>query len=75
MAAGKVGYATVHAFKGLDRPAVVLTDVDDIVSERARNLFYTAISRATDRLIILVNERAKPQVIDVIRKKVAAHDG
>lgn len=73
--AGKVGYSTVHAFKGLDRPAVVLTDVEDIVSERARMLFYTAISRATDRLIILVNERAKPQVIDVIRKKVAANDG
>ena len=72
--AGKIGYGTIHAFKGLDRPAVVLTDVEDIVSERARRLFYTAISRATERLVILVHERAKPQVVDVLRKKVMVDD-
>lgn len=70
--AGKIGYGTVHRFKGLDRPAIVITDVDDFISPRARALFYTAISRATDRLTILVNERARPQVIDVLRRKVTA---
>lgn len=72
---GRIGYGTVHAFKGLDRPAVVLTDVEDIVSERARKLFYTAISRATERLVILVNERARPQIVDALRRKVTAHGG
>lgn len=71
---GRIGYGTIHSFKGLDRPAIVLTDVEDIFSAQARALFYTAISRATDRLIILVHERAKPQVVDVLRRKAVAND-
>lgn len=72
---GRIGYGTIHAFKGLDRPAIVLTDIDDIASTRARALFYTAISRATDRLTILVNERAKPQVVGLLRRKVESNGG
>ena len=71
----KVGYGTVHAFKGLDRPAVVLTDVDDILSRYAQSLFYTGISRATDRLTILVDERARDQVIEALTRTRQAYLG
>ncbi|MDL4816938.1 nuclease-related domain-containing DEAD/DEAH box helicase [Actinomadura opuntiae] len=54
----KVRYCTVHAFKGLDAPAVVVTDIDTASGERAESLLYIALSRATDRLVVLANDEA-----------------
>ncbi len=53
---GYVRWTTVHAFKGLEAPVVILTDIDDVVGPRAEALFYTGVTRATDRLIVLANE-------------------
>lgn len=51
---GKVAYSTIHAFKGLESPAVVLTDLDRDVSSPFEDLLYVGITRATDRLIVLI---------------------
>lgn len=50
--ANRIRWGTIHAHKGLESPAVVLTDVDP---ERARGeeLLYVGATRATDRLIVL----------------------
>ncbi|XVQ11401.1 NERD domain-containing protein [Spirillospora sp. CA-255316] len=58
----KVGYATVHAYKGLDAPAVIVTDIDAVVGERAASLLYIALSRATDRLAVLAHRDALEQM-------------
>ena len=49
----QVGFCTVQSYKGLEAPVIVITDIDTIRSRNMRALFYTAISRALDRLIIL----------------------
>jgi superfamily I DNA/RNA helicase len=57
---GAVRYGTVHAFKGLDAPAVVLTDIASFGTERQRTLFYVGASRARDELTVLMARSARP---------------
>ena len=52
---GSSGYSTVHAFKGLDAQAVILTDVVDLDDA----LFYTGISRGRQEVHVLLNEGMK----------------
>ena len=65
---GHVGYTSIQAFKGMEAPAVVVTDIDRIGDPQAAALFYIAVTRALERLIILVHEPAKQQVIDALLK-------
>ncbi|MCP2242439.1 nuclease-related domain-containing DEAD/DEAH box helicase [Lentzea aerocolonigenes] len=53
---GQVQYSTIHAFKGLEAPAVVVTDLDRQVAaiENFDSLLYIGLTRATDRLIALI---------------------
>nr|CRL58315.1 hypothetical protein CPGR_05658 [Mycolicibacterium fortuitum subsp. fortuitum DSM 46621 = ATCC 6841 = JCM 6387]CRL82423.1 hypothetical protein CPGR_05645 [Mycolicibacter nonchromogenicus] len=52
---GQVQYSTVHAFKGLESPAVVITDLDQTTAnENFDSLLYVGLTRATDRLIALI---------------------
>lgn len=57
---GVIRYASVHAFKGLESAAVVLTDVEKIDGDQAKALLYIGMSRARVQLFILMNERARP---------------
>jgi superfamily I DNA/RNA helicase len=61
-AAGQIPYTTIHAFKGLEAAAVVVTDVEAVDGPAMESLFYVAITRATDRLVILMDERTKTAV-------------
>ncbi|MBJ7603128.1 MAG: NERD domain-containing protein [Candidatus Dormibacteraeota bacterium] len=54
---GRLRYTTVHAFKGLETPAVVLTDIDDATAPGFDALLYVGLTRPTDRLS-LVGTRA-----------------
>lgn len=51
---GKVAYSTIHAFKGLEATAIVLTDLDREQSASFDALLYVGITRATDRLVVLI---------------------
>jgi hypothetical protein len=51
---GQLQYATIHAFKGLEAPAVVITDLDRNVVPSFESLLYVGLTRATDRLIVLI---------------------
>lgn len=53
---GASSYGTVAAFKGLEAPAVILTDVEEVATPQAQRLFYVAVSRATDRLRVLARD-------------------
>jgi superfamily I DNA/RNA helicase len=48
----RIRWGTIHEFKGLEAPAVILTDVD-LSKEYHRDLLYVGASRATDRLVVL----------------------
>lgn len=45
-------WGTIHEFKGLEAPAVILTDVD-LSKGYHRDLLYVGASSATDRLAVL----------------------
>jgi superfamily I DNA/RNA helicase len=52
--AGQLRFSTVHSFKGLDAPAVIITDLDDATAPNFESLLYIGMTRATDRLIALI---------------------
>lgn len=52
---GQVQYSTIHAFKGLEAPAVVVTDLDAATTtDNFDSLLYVGLTRATDRLVALI---------------------
>lgn len=52
-------YASVHAFKGMESRAVIMTDIDLNDTSFHRHLFYTGMTRAIDTVHILCHERSK----------------
>lgn len=52
---GQVHYATIHAFKGLEAPAVIVTDLNHRLVPNFESLLYTGLTRATDRLIAVMD--------------------
>lgn len=51
---GRVRFGTIHAFKGLDAPAVVVTDLDQALTANFESILYVALTRATDRLVAYI---------------------
>lgn len=62
-ATGQIRYTTIQSFKGLDSPAIVVTDIEHVDSDMFSSLFYVATTRALERLCIIVHETAKPGII------------
>ena len=55
-----IRYASVHAFKGLEAPAIIVTDIMRL-DEQARALLYVGMSRARIRLILLMHESCRKE--------------
>lgn len=53
---GKLRYATIQAFKGLEAPAVIVTDLDRKLVPNFESILYVGLTRATDRLFGVVEE-------------------
>ena len=60
---GQIRYTTIQSFKGLDAPAIVVTDIEQVAGNTSSSLFYVATTRALERLCIIVHETAKPSII------------
>jgi hypothetical protein len=60
---GQIRYTTIQSFKGLDAPAIVVTDIEHVDGDMFSSLFYVATTRALERLCIIVHETAKPGII------------
>ena len=56
---GTLRTSTVFKFKGMESHAVVLADLDALVSERDRRKAYVGISRAKYALYILASPAAE----------------
>lgn len=54
---GKLRYSTIQAFKGLDAPAVVVTDLDRTAVPDFESVMYVGLTRATDRLYGLLEKK------------------
>lgn len=56
---GHIRYGTIQAFKGMEAPVIVVTDLDDVSGAGAEALFYIAVTRPTERLVLLLPESAR----------------
>jgi DNA polymerase III delta prime subunit len=63
---GYVRWTTVQAFKGMEAPVVILTDIDEVQGSRSEALFYTGLTRATDRLLVLADETVANDVVALV---------
>lgn len=77
-APGQIRFTTIQSFKGLDSPAIVVTDIEHLSSELLSSLFYVATTRALERLCIVVHETAKADIIQSLlgtSSEVKTEDG
>lgn len=51
---GRLQHCTIYAFKGLEAPAVVVTDLDRRLVPNFESLLYVGLTRATDRLFAMI---------------------
>ena len=63
---GQVRYTTIQSFKGLDSPAIIVTDIEHQAGEHFSALFYVATTRSLGRLCIIVHETAKADIIKTL---------
>ena len=68
---GRIGYCSVHSFKGLEAPVVIVTDIEHVKGEVARDLFYVAITRALHKLTILASQNGRDEIVSFLRGKPA----
>ncbi|CAN5624128.1 hypothetical protein BH24ACI2_BH24ACI2_15140 [soil metagenome] len=68
--ADKVTFATVHSFKGLENSVIVLTDTDELLTDNARSLLYVGMSRAKQRLYMILSEKLKEQYQLLLNEKL-----
>jgi len=60
---GDVRFGSIHAYKGMESVAVVVTDIEHIQGPEAQALFYIAVTRPLEALIILADQKAKREVL------------
>lgn len=56
---GQIFFSTIHRFKGLESPVVILTDFDQIDYTNSKNLLYVGMTRARSALYVLLSDKAK----------------
>jgi len=59
---GRIKYSSIYRFKGLEAPAVVITDVKALDTPAQRSLLYVGCTRALHRLVILADVKVRAQL-------------
>jgi hypothetical protein len=68
--ANGIGFSTVHAFKGMESPVVVLCGFAEASSEERRALLYTGMSRARSHLVMVLSEKFKTFLPSLLSKRL-----
>lgn len=63
---GYTGFCSIHAFKGLEAQALILTDLDQVQTEAAQDLLYVGITRAQSRLVIVAHSSVRRQIVQIL---------
>ncbi len=64
---GHICYSTIHSFKGLESPVVIVRDINRISGEQYEALLYVGMSRARVRLILLMHESCREAWKEVLK--------
>ena len=67
-----IRFGSIHAFKGLDAAAVVITDIGSIKSDHEQSLLYVGMSRARQRLTLLLDEACRPDYRTAIENSLSS---
>ena len=62
-----VQYTTIHSFKGLENNIIVLYDFENISSDRMQRLLYVGISRATQELYLVLDQKLEESVAKLVK--------
>lgn len=63
---------TIFGYKGLEAPVVIVSGITDVTSAEAQSLLYVALSRATDRLVVLADERLRSTLLTLVTERLLA---
>ncbi len=66
----RIPFSTIHAFKGLESPVVVMCDLDAIDSTEPQSLLYVGMSRARSHLTVLLHNRTQPAIANLAIRKL-----
>ena len=66
---GDIGFASIHAFKGLEALVVIITDLSRFDPTSTADLFYIGVTRAVERLVVFMSEDARQDVIKSLQKR------
>lgn len=64
----QISYASVRAYKGMERKVVILTDLGSESDPLLRNLFYTGMTRATEYVRVVCSETFAPVLLDWLKQ-------
>ncbi len=68
----ELAYSTIHSFKGLERPVVIVVDATTAGTDETDALLYVAMSRARLRLFVLCPEESRVIVEERLARGAAA---
>ncbi|CAG1007599.1 hypothetical protein ANRL4_03772 [Anaerolineae bacterium] len=63
-----IHFGTIHSFKGLESPAVVVTDVDQISGDKSASLLYVAMTRPLRSLTVLASSTVREEILRQLLK-------
>jgi len=63
-------FSTIHSFKGLENTYILLFDFDEISSIESQRLLYVGISRAKQKLYIILNNNLQEEYQKLIAKNL-----
>ncbi len=66
---GRILFSTVHTFKGLDAPVVILTDVNHFFYPNNKMMLYVGMSRAKSLLYVLCREKTYKDIEEYSKGK------
>lgn len=61
-----VTYTSIHKFKGLEAPYIILTDFDELETDESKKLLFTGASRATDSVHYLFSDSTKTSFLKLL---------
>jgi len=64
-------YSTIHSYKGLESPVIILVDINYVAQEDPQALLYVGMSRARSLLCLLLNKKARDFVQSRIKKAMS----
>jgi DNA polymerase III delta prime subunit len=65
-----IGYCSIHAFKGMEAKAVVITDIEHLGDPGAQSLCYVGITRALHRLVILADSGVRVEARALVKRQL-----